>query len=160
MNQESFAHRGTRFTSLDPRFRRRMQATFRRRGFMQHLGARIVGLQPGHCEVEAAFGNRLSGHPGCFHGGLIATLADVASGYAAFSLTKPHTSVVTVEIKINFLAPARGERLIARGSVVKPGKTLTICRCDVVCFKHGVEAVCAAALATFMVLPGKPRKLS
>ena len=68
--------------------------------------------------------------------------------------------MVTAEFKVNFLAPAKGERLIARGSVIKPGKTLTISQCEVVCIKDGEETVCAVALATYMALPGKPEKSS
>lgn len=146
------------FTAADPDFRRRMSASFRRQGFLHHLGVRMIDLQPGYCEMEVAFGEQLSQQHGYFHGGLVATVADVAGGYAAFSLTESDSSMVTAEFKINFIAPAKGERLIARGSVIKPGKTLTICRCDVVCVQDEVETLCATALATFIALPGKPEK--
>lgn len=148
----------TRFTSPDPGFRQRMRSSFSRQGFLRHLGVEMIDLQPGYCEMEVAFGEQLSQQHGYFHGGLVATVADVAAGYAAFSLTESDASMVTAEFKINFIAPAKGERLIARGSVIKPGKTLTVCQCDVVCINDGAETMCAVALATFIALPGKPEK--
>jgi uncharacterized protein (TIGR00369 family) len=146
------------FTARDPEFQQRMRASFDRQGFMRHLGARMVDLQPGYCEMEVAFAEQLSQQHGYFHGGLVASLADNASGYAAFSLTEADASMVTVELKMNFLAPACGERLVARGSVIKPGKTLTVCRCDVICVDGGCEKLCAIALATFIALPDKPER--
>jgi uncharacterized protein (TIGR00369 family) len=142
----------------DPNFRERMDASFRRQGFLQLMGVRMVELQPGRCVMEVPFGDQLSQQHGYFHGGAVATLADVAAGYAAFSLTRPDASMVTVEFKLNFLAPAAGDRLVARGSVIKPGKTLTVCHCEVACIKDGVETLCATALATFITLSGKPEK--
>ena len=150
----------TVFNSPDPDFQQRMHSSFGRQGFLHHLGVRMTDLQPGYCEMEVAFGDQLSQQHGYFHGGLVATVADVAGGYAAFSLTESGASMVTAEFKVNFLAPAKGERLIARGSVIKPGKTLTISQCEVVCIKDGEETVCAVALATYMALPGKPEKSS
>jgi len=150
----------TRFTSPDPDFQQRMCSSFSRQGFLRHLGVKMIDLQPGYCEMEVGFGDQLSQQHGYYHGGLVATLADVAGGYAAFSLTEPDASMVTAEFKINFIAPASGERLIARGSVIKPGKTLTVSQCEVVCVKDKVETVCAVALATFIALPGKPEKTS
>ena len=97
----------------DPNYDERTYASFDRQGFMHHLGARIVELQPGHVVVEVKFGEPLSQQHGYFHGGVVAALADVASGYAAFSLLEPDASNVTVEFKLNLLAPAEGERLVA-----------------------------------------------
>ena len=83
---------------------------------------------------------------------MIGTLADVASGYAAFSLLPPGFTNVTVEFKLNLLVPAQGERLIARGSVLKAGRTLTVCRSDEFAVSGGGESLSATALATFMAL--------
>ncbi|MGQ9650674.1 MAG: PaaI family thioesterase [Phycisphaerae bacterium] len=148
----------SQFASPDPGFRQRIRSSFSRQGFLRHLGVEMIELQPGYCEMEVAFGEQLSQQHGYFHGGLVATVADVAAGYAAFSLTEWDGSMVTAEFKINFIAPAKGERLIARGSVIKPGRTLTVCQCDVVCINDGTETMCAVALATFIALPGKPEK--
>lgn len=140
----------------DPNYDERTRASFNKQGFMHYLGARITTLRPGFVEIEVPFSESLSQQHGYFHGGVVATLADVASGYAAFSLLDPDASNVTVEFKLNLLAPAEGERLIARGSVIKPGKTLTVCQSNV--FTGAKEKLCATALATFMALPGKAER--
>ena len=139
----------------DLNYNERTRASFDRQGFMHHLGAQIMEVQPGHVIVEVRFGEALSQQHGYFHGGVVAALADVASGYAAFSLLEPDASNVTVEFKLNLLAPAEGDRLIARGSVIRSGKTLTICQSDVFSATGTGEKLCATALGTFMALPGK-----
>jgi uncharacterized protein (TIGR00369 family) len=142
----------------DPHYDQRTRASFDRQGFMHHLGARIVEVRPGHVVVDVLFGEPLSQQHGYFHGGVVAALADVASGYAAFSLLEPDASNVTVEFKLNLLAPAEGEKLIAHGSVIKPGKTLTVCQSNVFSVTAAGEQLCATALATFMALPGKAER--
>ena len=92
---------------------------------------------------------------GYFHGGVSATIADTACGYAAYTLTAADATVLTVEFKINMLAPARGEELIARARVVRSGKTLTVCTADVFGSTGGVETHCATMVATIMSLAGK-----
>ena len=82
-------------------------------------------------------------------------IADSACGYAAFSLMPPDHSVLAVEYKLNLLAPAQGDTLIARGQVIRPGRTLTIARADVFVVKDGVENLCATSLSTIMALAGK-----
>ncbi len=86
---------------------------------------------------------------------MIGTLADNTSGYAAYTLMRADASVLTVEYKLNLLSPGEGELLIARGAVVKPGRTLTVCRSDVVVVKDGVEKLCAIAVVTLMQMAGK-----
>lgn len=144
----------------DPMYDERTRASFNKQGFMHHLGASITKLRPGFVEVEVRFAESLSQQHGYFHGGVVATLADVASGYAAFSLLDPDASNVTVEFKLNLLAPAEGARLVARGSVIKPGKTLTVCQSNVFATSRNGEKLCATALATFMALPGKPERVA
>lgn len=139
----------------DLNYAKRTQESFDRQGFMHHLGTRIIDVHPGHVEIEVDFGEALSQQHGYFHGGVVATLADVAGGYAAFSLLEPESSNVTVEFKLNLLAPADGQRLVARGSVLKIGKTLTVCKSDVFSVSGDSEKLCATALGTFMALPGK-----
>jgi uncharacterized protein (TIGR00369 family) len=142
----------------DPNYAQRTHESFSRQGFMHHLDAQMNDVRPGHVEVEVHFGDALSQQHGYFHGGVVAALADVASGYAAFSLLEPESSNVTVEFKLNLLAPAVGQRLIARGSVLKPGKTLTVCQSNVFSVTGGFENLCATALSTFMALPGKAER--
>ena len=140
----------------DPEFESKVRASFARQGLMRHLGAEISALRPGYCEIQTSFRDELSQQNGYFHAGVTGAIADSACGYAAFSLAPRDSSVLTVEYKMNLLAPARGETLIARGNVIRSGKTLKICRGDVFVVKAGVEELCATTLATVMILEGKP----
>lgn len=146
------------FETLDPDFERKVRESFARQGLMMHLGAEISALRPGYCEIRAPFRNELSQQNGYFHAGVSGAIADSACGYAAFSLAPLGSSVLTVEYKVNLLAPAAGETLIARGTVLRSGKTLKICRGDVFVVKDGAEQLCATTLATIMVLEGKPER--
>ena len=92
---------------------------------------------------------------GYFHGGVSGAIADTACGYAAYTLTAANTTVLTVEFKMNMLAPARGEELIARARLVRSVKTLTVCTADVFGRTGEVETHCATMLATIMCLAGK-----
>ena len=128
---------------------------------MAHLGAQLSVLEPGLAEIRVAFRLELTQQHGYFHAGVTGTIADSACGYAAYTLMPVDSTVLTVEYKLNLLAPAEGEELIARAKVVKAGKTLTICSADVFVRRGGEEKQCATMLATEMCLAGKtdhPRK--
>jgi uncharacterized protein (TIGR00369 family) len=131
----------------------RVRASFSRQGLMQHLGARLVAVSPGACAIACAPRPELSQQHGFVHAGVIAAIADSAAGYAAMSLTPEGSEVLTVEFKLNLLAPARGDLLIARGSVLRAGRTLTVCEAAVVALQEGEESQCAAALVTMMRRP-------
>ena len=143
------------FESRDPQFETKVRESFERQGLMKHLGAELSRLRPGHCEIRVPFRNELSQQHGYFHGGVTGAIADSACGYAAFSLMPPDCSVLAVEYKLNLLAPAEGELLIARAQVIRSGRTLTISRADVFAVKNGVESLCATSLSTIMALAGK-----
>ena len=146
-------------TDVDPgRLEARARASFARQPFMDLLGASIATVRRGHCEVRLPYRRELSQQHGYFHGGVVATLADVAGGYAAFSVLPDGSSNVTVEFKLNLMAPATGASLIARGDVVKAGRTLTVCRAEVFCTEAGNDRLCATALGTYMALPGVAEK--
>jgi uncharacterized protein (TIGR00369 family) len=145
-----------RFEPQDPDFERKIRDSFARQGLMKHLGAEISALRPGYCEIRATFHAELSQQNGYFHAGVSGAIADSACGYAAFSLAPRDSSVLTVEYKMNLLAPALGKTLIARGSIIRSGKTLKICRGDIFIVNDGAEQLCATTLATIMVLTGKP----
>ncbi len=140
---------------VDPEFAQRVQDSFARQGLMQHLGARIAQLQPGRVEIRVPYRSELTQQHNYFHAGVSGAIADSACGYAAYTLTAAGSSVLTVEYKINLLAPAAGEELIARAHVVRSGKTLKICAGDVYVRKGETETHCATMLATIMCLPGK-----
>jgi uncharacterized protein (TIGR00369 family) len=133
-----------------------VRESFARQGLMKHLGAELTGLASGHCEIRVAHRSELTQQHGYFHAGVTAAIADSASGYAAYSLMAPDSSVLTVEYKINLVAPAEGDALIARGRVVRSGKTLKICAADVFVVNGGEEILCATSLSTIMALAGRP----
>lgn len=122
---------------------------------MGHLGARLASLEPGVAEIHVPFQQELTQQHGYFHAGVTGAIADSACGYAAYTLMPADATVLTVEYKLNLLAPADGEELIARANVVKAGRTLTICIADVFVRRNGEEKHCATMLATEMCLPGK-----
>jgi uncharacterized protein (TIGR00369 family) len=142
------------FVPRDPAYERRVRESFARQAFMTHCGAEIVSILPGEVALSAVHAPALTQQHGLFHGGLIATLADTAAGYAALTLMRPATGVLTVEFKLNLVAPARGERLVARGFVVRPGRTLTVCRADVATEDGGRTTDVAVALLTMMCVDG------
>jgi uncharacterized protein (TIGR00369 family) len=105
----------------------RIHQSFSRQGFMKTLGAEIESVEPGKVTLTCAFGEGLTQQHGLLHGGVLASLADVACGYAALSMMPSEREVLTVEFKINFLKPAKTERLVAVGQVLQSGRTLTVC---------------------------------
>ena len=130
----------------------RVRESFGRQGFMELLGAHLVDVSPGSVEIQVPYKKELSQQHGYFHGGLIGTLADNAGGYSAFSLMAASSSVLTVEFKLNIMAPALGEMLIARGRVLRPGKRVSVCQSDIFTLNDGIEKHCATMLGTFMTL--------
>lgn len=146
----------TGFASRDPGFEARVRASFDRQAFMHHIGAELVAVDPGRAEVRLPWRPELGQQHGYFHGGVVGAIADNACGYAAFSLAAAPDSVLTVEYKLNLIAPGKGEALIARGVVVKPGRTLTVCEAKVYALDKDEERLCAVALETLMLLPDTP----
>jgi len=137
------------FTPRNPEFARRVRSSFAREGFMAYIGAKFTAVKPGACEIRLLYREELSQQHHYFHGGVIGTLADNAGGYAAFTLMGVDDSVLTVEFKLNIVAPGEGEFLVARGHVIKAGRTLSVCRSDV----FGVsENLCGTAQMTLMRL--------
>ncbi|MCK6429105.1 MAG: PaaI family thioesterase [Burkholderiaceae bacterium] len=143
-----------KFTPLDPDFERRVRASFARQAAMSLIGATMTALEPGRCTIELPVRADLTQQHGFVHGGIVGMIADSAGGYAAFTLMPADASVLTVEYKINMLAPAKGERLVAVGSVVKPGRTLSIVRADVHAIDGARETLVAAMQQTLMVMHG------
>jgi uncharacterized protein (TIGR00369 family) len=128
----------------------RVRASFARQGLMGHIGARLVSVSPGECAIACAPRAELSQQHGYVHAGVVAAIADSAAGYAALSVAPVDSEVLTVEFKLNLLAPAVGELLIARGRVVRAGRTLTICESTVGALSDGEETPCAIALVSMM----------
>jgi uncharacterized protein (TIGR00369 family) len=142
-----------KFVARDANFAEKVRGSFARQGFMRHLGAELAAVSEGASEVRVAFREALNQQHGYFHGGVAGAIADSAAGYAAFSLTPAGSSVLTVEYKLNLFAPAQGEALIARGSVIRAGRTLIVAKADVFTERGGAETLCGTLLSTIMVLP-------
>ena len=141
------------FKPRNPNYVARANASFARQSFMETLGASLENIRAGFCEIHLSYDKALTQQHEYFHGGVIGTLADNAGGYAAFTLMNATDSVLTVEYKLNIMAPAKGEVLIARGQVLRAGRRLSVCHTDVYCVRNGTEIHCATSLGTFMVLP-------
>lgn len=146
------------FEPSNPNFESRVRGSFSRQGFMTFIGAELTEVRPGFCEIRVGHARELTQQHGFFHAGVIGTIADNAAGYAAFSLMPADSSILTVEYKLNLVAPGDGDLLIGRAHVIKPGRTLTICRSEVFVVKNGVEKLCATSLVTLMRMKGKVDK--
>ncbi len=119
---------------------------------MGFLGARLDRVEPGRVVISLPHRPELTQQHGFFHGGVVATLADNAAGFAGFSLMRDVEQPLSVEFKINLMNGARGDRLEARAEVIKNGRTLKICRADVYSLSGDDETHCATALVSVMAL--------
>lgn len=146
------------FKPADPEFAARVRTSFQRQGVMAHIGARLSFVEPGRVRISLPYSDSLSQQHGFFHGGITTTIADSACGYSGFTLMPADASVLTVEYKVNFLAPADGELLVATGQVVKPGRSIIVCHGDVVVIKGDRERLCATMTETMMVMRGMGEK--
>ncbi len=139
----------------DPHFKARVQASFDRQGLMRTLGASIVRIDPGAVEIALAPGAAVSQQHGFVHAGAVAAIANSAAGYSALSLMPRGTGVLTTEFKINLVAPADGETIIARGRVLKSGRRLTLALCEVFAQIGRDEKLVAFLSATLMTIEGR-----
>lgn len=130
---------------------KRIEASFLRQGMMNNLGARLLRVEPGLCEVAMPHSERVSQQQGGFHGGAMGALADIAGGYAALTAAPPDMEVTTVEYKINFLASFSGGELRAIGRVVKAGKRIIVTTAEVVHLDaSGKQTACAVMQQTIV----------
>ena len=144
-----------KFEPKDTDFEAKVRESFGKQTAMQSLGAVIGRVKPGSVEIEMPYRADFTQENGFVHGGIVTAIVDSACGYAALSLSVPETAVLTVEYKVNFLAPAKGDRLLARGDVVRPGSTVTVCKGDVVAYDGGDEKLVASMLTTMMLMPNR-----
>jgi uncharacterized protein (TIGR00369 family) len=147
-----------RFQPHDPDWESKVRDSFPRQGAMGLIGAQLADVWPGGCEIHVAFRPDLTQQHGFFHAGITSTAVDSAAGYAGFTLMAPNTSVLSVEFKINLLAPADGELMIATGEVIKTGRNLVITRGDAWVVKNGKATHCAMMQQTLMTMHGKADK--
>jgi uncharacterized protein (TIGR00369 family) len=146
---------GSHFIARDPDFEPRVRESFARQGAMRLIGAELADLAPGYCAITLVPRPEVAQQHGYVHAGIVAAIVDTAGGYAGFTLFPTDSSVLTVEFKLNLLAPAHGERLVAEGFVVKPGRTLVITRGEVHAERAGKRTLVALMQQTLMVMHGK-----
>ena len=148
-------HKTRSFEPKDADWEAKVRASFARQGVMGYIGAELGELRPGWCEIRLPWRPELTQQHGYFHAGIISTVVDSAAGYAGFTLMPEDSSVLSVEFKLNLLAPGDGELLIATGEVIKPGKTLVITRGEAYVVKGDKLTHCATMQQTLMTMHGK-----
>lgn len=130
----------------------RIATSFAKQGLMAHIGARLGQVSPGEVHIHLPMSSQVTQQHGYFHGGVTTTIADSAGGYAALSLLDDDTEVLAVELKINLVAPAIGDELEAIGTVLKSGRTLTVCRMDVYAVTGAQRTLVAAGQQTVIAV--------
>ncbi len=144
------------FTPKDPGFDARVRASFARQGAMATLGASLAQVAPGVVDITLPWAQGLTQQHGFLHAGMVAAALDSACGYAAFSLMPADAAVLTIEYKINLLAPAKGQTFRMRGQVVKPGRTISVVDGQAYAVEEGREKLIATMTATVMSVHDRP----
>lgn len=142
----------------NPEFAECVTASFDKQNAMHLIRARLLVVEHGHTEIHVPHWDGINQQHGFVHGGVVGMIADSAAGYAAMTMVPANASVLTVEYKMNLVAPGDGEKLIARGEVVRPGRTLIVTKAEVFAVKDGKETLCALMQQTIMVMHGKTEK--
>ena len=136
-------------------FAARVRDSFARHGAMQTLGASLGLVAPGAVDIELPWARGLTQQHGFLHAGMVSTALDSACGYAGFSLMAPDAAVLTIEFKINLLAPAKGERFRMEGRVLKPGRNITVCEGRAFAIENSQEKLIATMGCTLMAVTGR-----
>ena len=145
-------------TSFEPRcphYAQRVHDSFGRQGIMHTLGARLGDIIPGAVDIALAWAPALTQQHDFLHAGVVATVLDSACGYAAYTLMSEDSAVLTIEFKINLLAPAKGERFRMEGRVVKPGRTITVCEGKAYALDGKTDKLIATMGCTLMAVSGR-----
>ncbi len=144
-----------RFEPQDPGFAERVRASFARQGAMHTIGATLASVEPGLVVIELPWAAGLTQQHGFLHAGMVAAALDSACGYAGSSLMPADAGVLTIEYKINLLAPARGQRFRMVGEVLKPGRTITVAEGRAFAIDDGREKLIATMQCTLMAITGR-----
>jgi uncharacterized protein (TIGR00369 family) len=136
----------------DPDFEQRIRTSFARQGLINTINGRIAFISPGELHIEAPFDERFTQQDGFLHAGIVTTLMDSACGYAAYTLMPADSRVLSVEFKVNFLNPARGERFRAEGRVAKSGRTISVCEGKLFALQNGQGKLVAMMQATMICI--------
>lgn len=142
----------------NPNFPEHVSTSFDRQNAMHLIRATLPVVEHGRTEIHVPHWDGIEQQHGFVHGGVVGMIADSAAGYAAMTMVPDGASVLTVEYKMNLVAPADGEKLIARGQVVRPGRTLVVTKAEVFAVKDGKEILCALLQQTIMVMHGMTEK--
>ena len=145
----------TRFEPADPGFAERVRASFGRQQAMHTIGATLAEVEPGRVVIEMPWAAPLTQQHGFLHAGMLATALDSACGYAGSSLMPAEAGVLTIEFKINLLAPAEGQRFRMEGVVIKPGRTITVAEGRAYAISARGEKLVATMNATLMAVTGR-----
>lgn len=146
---------GPRFEPKDPDFAGRVRASFARQAAMRTIGATLASVAPGEVVIELPWAQPLTQQHGFLHAGMVATALDSACGYAGFSLMPADAAVLTIEYKINLLAPAKGQRFRMEGLVIKPGRTITATEGKAFAIDDRGEKLIATISCTLMAVFGR-----
>ena len=146
------------FDPPDPGFEARVRGSFAQQAMMRTLGAELVAVRAGEVEIALPFRSDLTQQHGYVHAAAITAIADSACGYAAFTLMRADCEVLSVEFKVNLLAPAAGQRFVAHARVLRPGRTLTVCAAEVRAQHSGGDTLIAAIQATMIAIPAAERR--
>jgi len=141
------------FTPKDPEYAARVRTSFAAQRVMATIGAALTHVGPGEVDITLPFREDLTQQDGFLHAGMLATVADSACGYAAYTLMPATANVLSIEFKINMLAPAVGASVTARARVVRAGRTITVCHADVFALRDGPEKLVASMVGTMMTVP-------
>ena len=139
---------------MDPQVEQKIRDSFAHQGLMQTFGAKIHFLRSGHVHITAPLTQQVCQQHGFGHAGLTFSIGDSAAGYAALTTFAPETEVLTAEMKINLLAPAAGDYLIAKGRVIKTGRRLSVVAADVFSVQHNAETLIAVLQGTMVPVSG------
>jgi len=143
------------FEPRNPLFEARTRESFARQAAMRTLGASLAEVKPGQVVITLPWAEPLTQQHGFLHAGMVATALDSACGYAGFTLMAEDAAVLTIEFKINLLAPAQGERFRMVGTVIKPGRTVTVCEGQAFAIEGGREKLVATMGCTLMAVVGR-----
>jgi uncharacterized protein (TIGR00369 family) len=138
----------------DPNYESRIRNSFDKQVVMKTIGAKLVTVLPGEVHIEFSFMDSLTQQHGYVHAGIITAVVDSACGYAAYTLMPAESEVLTIEYKVNFMFPAKGNRFKGIGRVLKPGRNITVCSGDVIAYDNEKGKIIATMLAT-MISVGK-----
>ena len=143
------------FTPQDPDYIHKVKDSFQRQNAMATIGTRIEKLEPGLVELAFEYDASLTQQHGFIHAGIVSTVMDSACGYAGFSLMPENTAVLTIEFKVNLLAPAQGESFVAIGKVKKPGRTITVADGELYAIRDGQRKLVATMTGTLMTIANR-----